>query len=637
MTIPSPYYFIPLSEHIFFPDWAARASMDVPFRHGISGSITVRVTAETSMYIRNTNGEKNSEESFDFFRVIPEGKYAINGTSFKGMLRSIIEVISFSRFSQIDPDRYMSYRDLYSDQYKQKMISSRYSDSRGTNVARASAEAGWLFIDEQGEWKIEKQKQARVEIEDLEEYHQLKAGHNPGIMVKATQQEKYLAWKIPLEVKFSLLDQTVHNHDCSDECNCRKKRKLSLEYAKVGKLGTEHGTTGTIVFTGRLPIARKKQKNYTRTRHSKHMDFIFYTDGESEIVTVPDEVKKKFKEVYSDVNGNALGNWEYWQPKLKASNERIPVFYLENDDGLPEDIGLSQMFKLPYTCRVRDLVQRINPDHLRAVTDTAGTDPALDLAQTMFGRESGTCGLRGRINIEPLLAVGSPVKEKRITAILSTPRNSFFPNYLEQDVDDQGKIRGRYKTYNDTDARPGGRKAFPARESCLEQNEIPSGNTDMETAFCPLPAGTSFTGEIFVHNILPGELGALLWALTWGGDSHLRHVIGMAKPYGFGTVNVEICAADLHHCSNKMPVTATERAASMQQFTEIMEEWHRDQVQISSWEESPQLRELRMLANPANHTEMNQNLCRYPQAVNKFADYKKNRLALLHYSRQIRR
>ncbi len=49
MAIPSPYNFVPLSEHVFFPDWAEKVSMDVPFSDGISGALKVRVTARTSI------------------------------------------------------------------------------------------------------------------------------------------------------------------------------------------------------------------------------------------------------------------------------------------------------------------------------------------------------------------------------------------------------------------------------------------------------------------------------------------------------------------------------------------------------------------------------------------------------------
>jgi len=66
-TIPSPYNFVPLSKHVFFPDWSGQVSMDVPFSDGISGTLEIKVTAKSPIYIRNggahpenSDGKRNS-------------------------------------------------------------------------------------------------------------------------------------------------------------------------------------------------------------------------------------------------------------------------------------------------------------------------------------------------------------------------------------------------------------------------------------------------------------------------------------------------------------------------------------------------------------------------------------------------
>ena len=94
--IPSPYNFVPLSEQVFFPGWADQVSMDVPFSDGISGTLQVKVTAKTPLYIRNggahpeDKSKLNDPNYTDFFRVHPDGPYAIPGTSLKGMLRACL-------------------------------------------------------------------------------------------------------------------------------------------------------------------------------------------------------------------------------------------------------------------------------------------------------------------------------------------------------------------------------------------------------------------------------------------------------------------------------------------------------------------------------------------------------------------
>jgi hypothetical protein len=125
LPIPSPYNFVPLSRHVFFPDWAAQVSQDVPFSDGISGWFEIEVEAMTPIFIRHGEkprewNEKNPAEVdrlrehwlqietaatpswpeddwIDFFRE-PDGAYAIPGSSLKGALRLVLEIASFGKF-----------------------------------------------------------------------------------------------------------------------------------------------------------------------------------------------------------------------------------------------------------------------------------------------------------------------------------------------------------------------------------------------------------------------------------------------------------------------------------------------------------------------------------------------------------
>ena len=46
-TIKAPFNFVPLSDKIFFPEWADQISQDIPFSDGLSGTIELKITAET--------------------------------------------------------------------------------------------------------------------------------------------------------------------------------------------------------------------------------------------------------------------------------------------------------------------------------------------------------------------------------------------------------------------------------------------------------------------------------------------------------------------------------------------------------------------------------------------------------------
>jgi len=79
-----------------------------------------------------------------------------------------------------------------------------------------------------------------------------------------------------------------------------------------------------------------------------------------------------------------------------------------------------------------------------------------------------------------------------------------------------------------------GHKRFPVHAA------IQGAATRRSQQFAALPASSMFTGSLVIHNVLPVELGGLLWALTWGGDRKARHLLGRAKPYGFGALTLAV-------------------------------------------------------------------------------------------------
>ena len=150
---------------------------------------------------------------------------------------------------------------------------------------------------------------------------------------------------------------------------------------------------------------------------------------------------------------------------------------------------------------------------------------------------------------------------------------------------------------------------------------------DVVTRFRPLDAHVRFSGRIHVHNLRPVELGAVLWALTWGSRTNLRHRLGMGKPLGYG--NVVIRVASQHGlvrqgpCLEKLP--ENEIDAAQADFVDKLDAWCRKE-NLGQWEKTDQIKALLALANPATNWPMS---LRHPLRVKDFAEYKNGRLALL--------
>ena len=91
--ITAPYNFVPLNKEIFYPSWSndgKEISHDIPFEDAESGEIDITITAKSPLFIRDS---ENKEQFCQH-----NGQYYIPSSSVKGMVRNILEIMSFSKF-----------------------------------------------------------------------------------------------------------------------------------------------------------------------------------------------------------------------------------------------------------------------------------------------------------------------------------------------------------------------------------------------------------------------------------------------------------------------------------------------------------------------------------------------------------
>jgi len=105
--IKAPYNFVPLSDKVFYPPWAEQVSHDIPFSDGESGEIEITITAMSPIFIRD---HKNPEDFCQYTNKNGETSYYIPGTSVKGMVRNVLEIISFSKMSMLDNKTFIKNR-----------------------------------------------------------------------------------------------------------------------------------------------------------------------------------------------------------------------------------------------------------------------------------------------------------------------------------------------------------------------------------------------------------------------------------------------------------------------------------------------------------------------------------------------
>ena len=594
-TIKSPYNFVPLSDTVVFPDWAKDVSCDIPFEDGISGKIELEIKLESDAYIRNGGKWDEKERKNDnspcqkFFtaKVNGEDKYIIPGTSFKGMIRNVLEIASFGKMQRVNDDRY-SVRDLNN----QKLYTGRLTERTKSGAIRAKAEAGWLSRNGEN-WYITPCDYARIEQEKLDRYF----GTRREISV-----DKYEHYKKSLDIWFEPVDAADHKHSRGLWMNYKKVEEFSEQKKNPNQI------KGRLVFTGQ-PSARDGKPG------KKHMEFIFYNEKNEKIDVT--ELKKDFEFIHSDNNEKPNKEWGYWKTKLE-NGERVPVFFLdEGDYGF--SFGLAMMFRLPYDYSVGDTVFHTSENH-------SSNKP--DLSDIIFGYVNGNnSALRGRVQFSHLVSEKAEARTEIFKPILGGPKPSYYPNYIVQrNVSADG-----YKTFMDEDAEISGWKRYPSEKNMqidwhpkLPVNKEGKENDDVATKLIPLKEGSTFKGSFRFFNLRPVELGAVLWALNFGGNKNCQHKIGMGKPLGLGRISIAV-KCDGIDCKGAADA-----------FEKYMAE------NVPDWKNSEQIKELIAMADV--------NLCLSPalrgypelakknpadpkRTINEFVQYKKDRQRLEPYSK----
>ncbi|HHB79429.1 MAG TPA: hypothetical protein ENK85_09390, partial [Saprospiraceae bacterium] len=149
MTLYAPYNFVPLNKKVVIPHWIDRISHDVPFKDGESGEFKVRITAKTPIFVKDGLSKEEEAKKYDKdgIQITPHefcqhnGQYYIPGSSIKGMVRNVLEIMSFGRMDKVNDHRY-AVRDLNNKEL--------YQSHFGVDKVYG----GWLQKDESNQYTI---------------------------------------------------------------------------------------------------------------------------------------------------------------------------------------------------------------------------------------------------------------------------------------------------------------------------------------------------------------------------------------------------------------------------------------------------------------------------------------------------
>ncbi len=588
--IKAPFNFVPLNDKVFYPRWANEVSHDIPFSDGESGEIELELTAMTPVFVRNghTRDDANAKNAnYTSFSKEESVTYFIPATSVKGMIRNVLEIISFGKM-KVDKNMKFAQRDWENpDLYDLK-----------APATQTKIRCGWLKIDDSGDGKIIDcglpMRINHLRIDEFFKSREIDLSFEDHFSEESGKIDLNKAQKIgdvaydPKDAayKYALLNDSNYkklsglHFVVDEEYNCET---TASEFGFVGrryKVSDAPGEVkGTIVFTGQ-PDKWKKGKRGTSA--GKFYEFIFPEGTEREDYKISKETLDQFKVIYKDSM-----TWKFFRFK-----NRIPVFFRlekEKEKGKEKikDFGLALLYRIPYKNSVDDVLRRN-----QNLNEQYGKH---DMSECIFGYANNPEALKSRVQVSHFKVLDSPVVMKEVKTTLASPKASFYPIYLRQ-KGVNGKV-GKYQKqiskkktitlpdyihYSSDDAELSGWKRYPVRDKEDPTHPV---NESLSTKFCPLPSMTKFKGTIRFHNLRPVELGALLSAITFHGNQDIVfHSLGAGKPLGYGKMKIE-----------NMKVTVGGGERNIEPYLIDFEE-NLDKELNESWAETSQIRELFSMA-----------------------------------------
>jgi CRISPR-associated protein (TIGR03986 family) len=512
--ITAPYNFVPLSEKVFFPDWADSVSHDIPFEDAQSGSIDITITAKSPIFVRDGKDDK----AFCNHKDTP----FIPASSLKGMTRSVLEIMSFSKMSMFNDDTY-AVRDLRNRElYMSKMTPEKTF-------------CGWLKKSDDGYVIEDCGRPGRIKHSEIDKIFNIdfaskfRAG-------KFANKAKDKTAKVKYEMIKS--DNFVHGFEYV-------KKDVNRE---IYRYEAKSNKKGTLVLTGQ-PSARKEPKGQKPS--GKVYEFIFFESRGD--IKLKKETYQNFLFAYFDgrtTEPKESPDWAFWKKKLESGG-RVPVFFQKNGKEIAH-FGLSYLYKLPYNYSVKD---GLPPAH---------KDSRKDLAETMFGYIGNDQALKGRVQFSHFRAIDNVQSLEPRTEILGTPRASYYPIYVRQQSTD-------FKTFMDGDFAIAGWKRYPIHRGSKVTKTTDTGNENVGTTFTPLKEGVVFKGKVRYHNLKKAELGALLSALSFHNTKGCFHNLGMAKSLGYGKVELKIEGIEAKEYLKAFEVEMSEQIENWAKTPQLLE------------------------------------------------------------------
>jgi CRISPR-associated protein (TIGR03986 family) len=536
----APYNFVELPDQIVEILEQELPARDQYHTNRLTGRIECTLTTESPLYIRcgltpndfATWGDKPNEELSDEERNVKANFFSLSGnkpvipgSSLRGMFRSIIEIISYSKMEKIGEDPPLFFR---------AVATTKKSDSLAESYKAGIVKAGYLLY-KNNKWKIQPAK----EIEQASYAWVKERDCTPISDLIGLNDPEYH----PQYIQVTFDD--VYN-------NSKTSRKM------VGNLGNENSrrkNRGVLVTSGNM-----KQNENVETKRRNHC-IVFEKDESKSLIAINPALIDDYCKALTDFQKD-----EFSQDRGFLKDGR-PVFYVQPKANKEvEKFGQSPNFRHPYLHSKSQRAARaidFLPEKLRDKSQ-------LDLVDAIFGfvdridkkenesnkkmsNRSGRVFFGDAIGHEDMRKM--LIQEDAILVkTLLEPKASTFQHYLVQPESTKAAQNQlmHYAKQPETDTVIRGHKLYWHKSNNYDIHHESPGEAKPETStwIKPIDLNKQFSFTIGFENLSEVELGAIQWVLAIAADPKYRLSLGMGKPLGMGAIKIE-SKLFMRECKNR--------------------------------------------------------------------------------------
>jgi CRISPR-associated protein (TIGR03986 family) len=542
----APYNFVPLPEKVI------RVNYKIPDHDsytGHTGYLDCTLTALTPLYTRTAldpdffvRWEDNAREMMrdglareryaQFFKLDDAQRPIIPGSSLRGMIRELVEIIGQAKMQWVGDDLKVTFRAVAAlKDDPLKLPYDRIIGKSGRNVC-----GGYLLL-KNGDWYV----QPSMLPSDFGW-----PGQDTYLKVKESQIP---ANSIPGFIRFNDPAYQPQYHEISFDAQTRSgTRGKYIAIIGISTNLSNYPHRGVLVCSGNMLETAKSGQPSPRTTHA----IVLAADQKA----APIKVSRQFIADYID----SLTSFQKETPFNEQKGcllEGRPVFYVEEGSEVIA-FGHSPNFRIPAwlngTRRAATPLDMV-PKEIRQYEDQEDNE-IIDLAEAIFGYIADgkkISGRAGRVSFTD--AICDPgqddiwLPELVITPqILGGPKPTTFQHYLVQDADkghdpDHKRQLAYYGTPTSDETIIRGYKLYWHKHEGLtakdfsEKEEVDWKSDTQHTRIKPVAKGVTFNFRAYFENLTDVEIGALLWVLDLPDGYH--HKVGMGKPLGLGSVDIE--------------------------------------------------------------------------------------------------